>query len=389
MLEKTLITKLKKHKNKHLYRTRYVSQDAAQVYIIINGKKYLSFSTNNYLGLANHPEVIKAFKNAVNIYGVGSGAAFLLGGYTEEHRCLEEELAEFLGYPRVLLFSTGYMANLGVVNTCVSKHDYVFADKLSHASLIDACKTSQANFRRYAHKNTQNLRYFLTKSHVAKNKLICSDGVFSMDGDLVSLPELISIAKQYNCSLLIDDAHGIGTLGNSGKGVLEYYNLQAHDVAILVGTFGKAFGTCGAFVAGSDVLIKSLVQFSRTYIYTTAMLPAIAAASRVSLKLLQQEARREKLCTLIKYFKENAQTLNLPLLFSNTPIQILFLGDTLRAVKIANALKIRGIIVGLIRPPTVPANSARLRISLTANHTTEQIDALLSALVEILSNDSQ
>lgn len=355
----------------HLYRTR-------------DYKKYpLHFCGNNYLGLSQHPDVISAFKNGADHYGVGSGASHLLSGHTYAHHALEEELAEFMGYPRTLLFSSGYMANLGVITTLLKKSDAIFEDRLNHSSLIDAGKSCKATFKRYPHNNIQHLENLLIHSQ-AKQKMIVSDGVFSMEGDIAPLPELISLSKKFSTLLMIDDAHGIGVLGKKGKGTLEHTQSTQKDIHILMGTLGKAFGTIGAFVAGSNDLIEALIQFSRHYIYTTALPPAIAEATRVSLRLIQKESwRRESLSHLITYFKNQAQHLNLPFQFSITPIQTLILGSAEHTMRVSESLKSKGIRVDAIRPPTVPPNQSRLRISFNTHHTKKQIDYLL----HILSNE--
>lgn len=388
-----LLNNLKAYKNQGLYRTTnnsltFVTRGGNDAAVqSINTKKWLSFSSNDYLGLASHPEVVQACKKGLEQYGVGSGAAQLLGGYSYAHHALEEELAAFLGYERVLLFSTGYMANLGVITSLFNKRrdKHIFVDRLSHASIIDGGCSVGTNFKRYQHLDTQHLERILAKTN-SKYKLISSEGVFGMDGDLAPLSKLSAIARENNSWLMIDDAHGIGFLGEQGRGSLSYHNLLIEDVQILVGTFGKAFGTFGAFVAGSDIIIESLIQFARTYIYTTALSPAIVQATRASLKLLQDENwRREHLVSLIKKFKQGAQQLNLPLLPSITPIQSIIIGNVACASAVALRLKQLGILVALVRPPTVPINTSRLRISLNANHTEKEIDYLLDMVSKVIA----
>ncbi|EKE01234.1 MAG: hypothetical protein ACD_21C00189G0016 [uncultured bacterium] len=384
MMVNILASKLQQLQQANLYRTRYILQSAKEPLVRHNDRAFLSFSGNNYLGLANHPEVIAACKKGLDQYGVGSGASSVLGGYSCAHHALEEELANFLGYERVLLFSTGYMANLGVITALYTTSDHIFMDRLNHASLVDGCRYSGARFERYQHQNPRDLELRLTKSK-AKNKLICTDGLFSMDGDLAHLSEIVAIARRNNSWLMVDDAHGIGVLGCQGRGILDHFGLVAKDVQILVGTLSKAFGTFGAFVAGNEVVIESLIQFARSYMYTTALPPAIAGATRMSLKLLQQDDwRRDRLAVLIKRFQEGARNLGLQVLPSNTPIQLLIIGQSDEAQKMTLRLKQLGVIVDLIRPPTVPNNTARLRISLTANHMEEQIDFLLEALTKVM-----
>jgi 8-amino-7-oxononanoate synthase len=301
-------------------------------------------------------------------------------GYTRAHQALEEALAEFLGRPRALLFSTGYMANLGVVATLMDRHGQVLEDRLNHASLLDAAQLAGARLVRYAHADAGALAERLARRE-SQQSLVASDGVFSMDGDLAPLPALCRTARDADAPFMLDDAHGIGVLGARGRGSVEQHGLDAHDVPILVGTLGKAIGTFGAFVAGSEALVEALIQYARTYIYTTAPPPALAEATRVALGLIDEEAwRREALHALIDRFRRGAAALRLPLRESATPIQPLLIGDSARALAASEALLERGLLVTAIRPPTVPAGSARLRITLSARHRPEDIDRLLDAL---------
>jgi len=384
LLESFLNTRLNKRREEHLYRERKILDSAQGVQVIVNDRPCISFGSNDYLGIANHPKVIEAFKRGADHYGVGSGASHLVSGHSRAHHQLEEELAEFTGRDKALLFSSGYMANLGVVSALVSKGDYVFEDKLNHASLIDAGLLSGARFQRYLHGEISSLEKYLLKTESGK-KLILTDSVFSMDGDLAHLPELASLAKKHDAWLMADDAHGLGVLGKTGAGCTEHFGLTQGQLPILMGTLGKALGTYGAFVAGSEALIENLIQFSRTYIYTTAIPSAIAEATRASLKLVQKESwRREQLHKNIQYFRACAHTLNVPLIESQTPIQPVRMGDNDRVIRVSKCLEEKGFLVGAIRPPTVPEGTARLRITLCADHTAEQIDALLETLQEVL-----
>ena len=369
-----------------LYRTRRLIESAQDTVLMSHGKSLINFCSNDYLGLANHPDMKQAFKNAVDQYGVGSGASQLISGHQTPHHQLEEELADFLDCEKVLLFSTGYMANLGVVSALTERRDEVFEDKLNHASLIDAALLSRAELSRYTHCDDESLSTQLTRS-TAKNKFIVSDGVFSMDGDKANVTELSSLAKQHDAVLMIDDAHGIGVLGQTGKGIIEELNLSiGDDLPIFVGTFGKAFGSFGAFVAGSNALIENLINFSRSYIYTTAIPAAVAEATRTSLKLIRQgNKKRQRLQQNIKQFRQGCVERGLPL--SAEPgygqysaIQPLIIGEAEQAVSLSNALKEAGFLISAIRPPTVPQNTSRLRITFSANHTDEQIEQLLDAL---------
>jgi len=376
---------LKERKQNSLYRSRRVIDSAQDVELSVNGKQLLNFCSNDYLGLANHPEVISAFKNGVDQYGVGSGSAHLVTGHLSVHHELEQQLADFVNRPRALLFSTGYMANLGVVSALVSKNDCIFGDKLNHASLIDAGQLSAAHFKRYFHNDASNLDKKLSDSTESDFNLIVSDGVFSMDGDVVALDNIITIANKNNATILIDDAHGLGITGKTGRGTLEQFNATIDDVPILMATLGKAFGTFGAFIAGSETLIETLIQQARSYIYTTALPPAVASATLASLKIIRNEQwRREQLHNRIAQFKAGAKQLGLNLMPSNTAIQPLLIGSSELAMSISQSLEAQGILISAIRPPTVPKNMARLRITFSANHTKEHIDKLLSALDIIL-----
>jgi 8-amino-7-oxononanoate synthase len=350
----------------------------------VDGKNYTGFCSNDYLGLANHPQVLAAFQAAAKHYGVGAGASHLVVGHTREHHALEEELAAFTGRARALLFSTGYMANMGAITALVGRGDAIFEDKLNHASLLDAGQLSGAQFQRFLHQDLTQLQARLTKTE-AKRKLIVVDGVFSMDGDCAPLPELAALARQQNAWLMVDDAHGLGCLGHTGGGSVQHWGLGPEDVPILMGTLGKAFGTFGAFVAGSETLIETLIQFSRPYIYTTALPPAIAAASRASLRLVQTESwRRQHLQALIAHFRAGAAALGLGIMNSASPIQPIVIGDPALALKIAQQLAERGILIVAIRPPTVAPGSSRLRITFSAEHSLAQVDQLLDALGDIM-----
>ncbi|MBI3775508.1 MAG: 8-amino-7-oxononanoate synthase [Gammaproteobacteria bacterium] len=380
----SLARELDTRRAQHLYRTRRINDGPQGPELKIDGKSVLAFCSNDYLGLANYPPVIAALNEGARLYGAGSGAAHLVSGHSSAHHALEEELAAFTGRQRALLFSTGYMANTGTIAALAGRGDAVFQDRLNHASLIDGGLLSGARLQRYTHGHIGAIEPQLAHSS-AKRKLIVSDGVFSMDGDLAPLPQLVACAEKHAAWLMLDDAHGLGVLGAGGRGCIEHFSLNAATVPILVGTLGKAFGTFGAFVAGDEVMIEYLIQSARSYIYTTAMPPAIAHATRTSLRLAQHEHwRREHLQELIARFRHGAQQLDLPLMDSFTPIQPLLVGDTQRAVELSAALYERGILISAIRPPTVPEGSARLRITFTAAHSGQQVDRLLSVLAEVL-----
>ncbi len=372
--------KLAEREAQHLYRRRRISDGPQGPEQLIDGNKFLSFCSNDYLGLANHPEIIAALKKGADEYGVGSGAAHLVNGHSRAHHALEEELAEFTRRPRALLFSTGYMANLGTIAALVSNGDAVFEDRLNHASLIDAGLLSRARLSRYAHGDATALKSKMMASK-GDEKLVVTDGVFSMDGDIAPLPELAAVARKHDATLMVDDAHGIGVLGPQGRGSCAHFGLGIDEVPVLMGTLGKGVGSFGAFVAGSEELIEWLIQAARPYIYTTATPPAIAEATRASLKLMQtDEWRRERLQVLIKRFRKGAAQLGLALMDSQTPIQPLIIGDAARAMALSKQLEVQGILISAIRPPTVPEGTARLRITFSASHTEEQVDRLLAAL---------
>lgn len=376
-----LAARLAARRAEHLFRQRPLLESPQGPQVRVDGQPLLAFCSNDYLGLASHPEVVRALLDGAERWGVGGGASHLVIGHSQPHHELEEALAEFTGRPRALLFSTGYMANLAAVTALVGQGDTVLEDRLNHASLLDAGLLSAARFSRYRHNDAASLASRLDKA--SGNTLVVTDGVFSMDGDLADLPALAATAKARGAWLMVDDAHGFGALGASGGGIVEHFGLGLEEVPVLVGTLGKAFGTAGAFVAGSAELIETLVQFARPYIYTTSQPPAVACASLRSLELLRTEGwRREHLAALIARFRAGAAELGLTLMDSPTPIQPLLIGDSARAVELSRLLRERGILVGAIRPPTVPAGTARLRVTLSAAHSVAQVERLLDALGE-------
>ncbi len=365
-----------------LYRRRRTLSSAQGVRVVVDGRELLNFCSNDYLGLASHPTVIAAFQQAAARYGVGSGSSHLVCGHSAEHHALEEELAIFTGRERALLFSTGYAANTGIVQALVGRGDAVFEDRLNHASLIDGGLASGARFQRYRHNDVAHLKEQLENSSAAK-KLIVTDGVFSMDGDVAPLAELAALAQQYDAWLMVDDAHGFGVMGAQGGGVAEHFGLGVQRLPVLMGTLGKGAGSFGAFVAGDNDLIEYLINTARPYIYTTALPPAVAAASRASLVLIRAgQGLRESLRERIAQFRNGASILGLDLMPSDTPIQPILLGSNERALAWSAALERQGCLVSAIRPPTVPVGQARLRITLTAAHQVEDVDHLLQALAD-------
>ncbi|MCW8910235.1 MAG: 8-amino-7-oxononanoate synthase [Gammaproteobacteria bacterium] len=380
---KDLHAELEQRKQDGLYRSRRILQSPQGAEITIDGKQVLNFCSNDYLGLANHPDIQQAFIKGIETYGSGSGAAHLVNGHSSAHHALEEELAEFTGYPRALLFSTGYMANLGIAQALCDKGDSVLEDRLNHASLLDAGLLSGARLQRYQHGDISDLENKLIARKTGE-KLVMTDGVFSMDGDIAPLNQLVDLCQQQDARLLVDDAHGIGVLGEQGRGSLSHCHIPDHNKPVLMATLGKAFGTAGAFVAGSEDEIEYLIQQARTYVYTTASPPALAEATRTSLRIIQRDDwRRDHLQSLILQFKTAAKELGLPLMDSDTPIQPVIIGDSKKAVDISKQLFQQGIMITAIRPPTVARNTARLRITLSAAHTKQHLDRLIIALSQL------
>jgi 8-amino-7-oxononanoate synthase len=381
---KTLEQELAQRRAEHLYRERLVLDSPQGTQVRIGEESLLSFCSNDYLGLANHPEVVAAFRAGAERYGVGAGASHLVSGHSRTHHALEEELADFVGAERALLFSTGYMANLGVVSALTGRHDVIFEDRVNHASLIDAARLTRAKASRYPHADAERLAEMLARNR--RSGLITTDAVFSMDGDIAPLAELTRLASKHGMRLLADDAHGIGVLGKYGRGSFEHLGVPLVPPAILMCTLGKAMGVFGAFVAGEAALIETLIQRARTYIYTTALPPAVAEATRASLRMVRAEGwRREHLRELVAKFRGGAQSLGFVLADSTTPIQPLILGDAQKALDVSRRLREHGILVPAIRPPTVPEGSARLRITFSAAHTATQVDRLLEALAAVIS----
>jgi len=365
-------------------RARRVLESPQGREVTVDGRRFLSFCSNDYLGLANDPRVVAALQRGAAEYGVGSGASHLITGHMRVHHALEEDLAEFTGSARALLFSTGYMANLGIAGALFASGATVFEDKLNHASLIDAARASGAAVRRYRHGDMARLREMLGQS--SGEKLILTDGVFSMDGDIAPLATLAEFASEPDTWLVVDDAHGCGVLGAEGKGSFEHLHVPRGETTLLMGTLGKAFGTFGAFVAGDADTIEVLVQCARTYIYTTALPPAIAAATRESLRIVRTEPwRRDALRARVATFRSGAKRLDARLLESETPIQPIVLDSEERALRVADRLRDQGVLVPAIRPPTVPPGGSRLRITFSAAHTDDDVTRLLEALATALS----
>lgn len=372
---------LEERKQAGLYRTRRQISGPQQPVLTSDGKPLLSFCSNDYLGLANHPANIEALRNALPETGLGGASSHLICGHHDAHHQLEQRLARFTGRSSALFFSTGYMANMGVISALAGRGDTIFSDRLNHASIIDGCILSRAKVRRYAHGDMAELEAMLAQT--SGHKLVVTDGVFSMDGDVAQLKELARVCRTHDALLVVDDAHGIGVLGPQGRGSVAEQGLSEEDVPVLIGTLGKAVGTSGAFVAGSSVLMDYLVQKARTYIYTTAMPPAIATATCASIDLIERDdERRQHLRELVAVFREQASAMGYELMPSETPIQPIMVGNNWSALELSRALEERGFLVTAIRPPTVPAGEARLRVTLSAAHSKSDLDRLLRALSE-------
>jgi len=353
--------------------------------VSVDGRRAVDFCSNDYLALARHPDIAGAMADAAQRHGAGSGASHLVAGHGVEHQRLEEELAAFTGRARALLFSTGYMANLAVIGALAGRDEVVLLDRLSHASLIDAAVLSRARLKRFAHADAAAAERVLAASN-GTAALVATDGVFSMDGDVAPLVELARVSRAHQCWLVVDDAHGLGVLGASGRGLLEECGLDAEAVPVLIGTLGKAFGTFGAFAAGATDVIELLLQKARTYRYTTALPQPIAAATRQALAIAAREPwRRERVLKLARRFSEGARQLSVPVMASATPIQPVLLGSLARVLRAQEELLAAGFWVTAIRPPTVPSGGSRLRVALSAGHSEDQVDALLEALGRIIA----
>ena len=384
-LEEKLVNNLQQKCEENLYRVRSTRQKPQGATIQIEDRQYLNFCSNDYLGLANHPEIILAAKAALDEYGVGSGASALVTGHTKIHQQLEEALAEFTDRSRVLLFPSGFAANVGIISALADKSDRLIMDKLCHASLIDGVRLSDAKLQRYRHLDTESLDSLVEKTD--HGSWVITESFFSMDGDSAPLKEISAICLNNSANCYVDDAHGFGVYGDKGAGSVKAVNLSEQEVSVLVATFGKAFGVSGAFVAGSEALIETLIQSARSYIYTTAMPPALAAAVLKSLDLVKTENwRREKLFDLVELFREKAAERGIPLSENaHGPIQPVIIGDSIEAMEISEQLAEKGIKISAIRPPTVPKDTARLRITFSAAHEEEHVDTLVNALTEVLN----
>jgi 8-amino-7-oxononanoate synthase len=362
-----------------LARRRRTVESADGPYLTVDDRRYLAFCSNDYLDLARHPALVEAARRGAERYGLGAGASALISGHTRAHEELEVSLARFVRMPRALHFAAGYMANLGILAALAGRGDTVFSDQLNHACLVDGARLSRAEVRVYPHLDLAALEDMLAGC-ASSTKLVASDAVFSMDGDIAPLPELLALCERHDAWLVVDDAHGFGVLGEGGRGTLAHFGIASPRI-VYMGTLGKAAGVHGAFVAGDEALIEWLVQRARTYIFTTASPPLLAVALAASLELVEaEEHRRTRLAALVGRLRKSLAGLPWKLKASETPIQPLIVGDNRAALDLAEGLRARGIWVPAIRPPTVPAGSARLRIALSAAHSVEHVDELAEAL---------
>ncbi|HEY9210804.1 MAG TPA: 8-amino-7-oxononanoate synthase [Methylotenera sp.] len=370
---------LEQRKANGLLRQRRLLDSPQAEHIVANQKPYLSFCSNDYLGLANRPELIAAMQKAAGDSGVGSGASNLITGHHRYHDSLEKQLAKFVGLPAALLFSTGYMANIGVIGALMGRGDAVFADKLNHACLNDGAYFSYADFHRYPHNDVAALEKLLQISK-AKHKMIAADAVFSMDGDIAPIPEYLALCEKYDAYLYLDDAHGFGVLGEHGQGSLNHFKIKSPRI-IVMATLGKAAGVAGAFVAGELVVIDYLIQKAKSYVYSTPAPPALSATLSASVRLIEQgDDLRANLNALIAYLKQNLKLKKWKLLESDTAIQPLIIGGNEESLAVSEYLQTHGILVPAIRPPTVPTGTARLRISLSAAHSLDDVKQLVAAI---------
>ncbi len=366
-----------------LYRELNIVESAQGTHLEIKGKTYLSFCSNNYLGLANNPLVIKAVKDAVGKYGWGAGASRLVSGNMRLHEVLEGEISKFKGKEASIVFPTGYMANIGTISSLVSKGDLVICDKLNHASIIDGCRLSGADFRVYPHCDMEKLENILKKSSKYSRKLIVTDTVFSMDGDIAPLPDIVRIAHKYKAMVMVDEAHGTGVFGKRGGGVVEHFNLSK-KVDIVMGTLSKAVGSLGGYVSGDEDLINFLRNKARPFMYTTALPPAVCAASIAGIKLIQKNPLlRTSLWDNVRYLKEKLELLHFNVIPSESPIFPILMGDAKKAVDVSKLLYKKGILIPAIRPPTVPTRSSRLRMTVMSTHTRKDLERLLEVLSDV------
>lgn len=367
-------------KEKGLYRECTPIQSPQTATVILEGKETLLFGSNNYLGLSDHEKLKKAAIAAIDQYGVGAGGSRLTTGTYELHGQLEKRIASFKGTEASLVFNTGYMANTGIISALCNRDWVIFSDKLNHASIVDGCILSRAKLVRYNHCDMNDLKQKLIK-HRGKYNLLVTDGVFSMDGDLAPLPDIVALAKQYECITMVDDAHGLGVLGDKGAGVVSHFQLH-NEIDIQMGTLSKAIPSMGGYVAGKKQFIDFFRNTSRSFIFSTALPPASIAVSLQAIDLIEEvEERRTHLLKLSDWFKSQLKKAGFQITNTITPIIPVIIGDTTKTLQLRDRLLEDGIFIPAIRPPTVPAGTSRLRISLMATHTYEQVNHALERLI--------
>lgn len=375
-----LCQRLASYQEKQLIRTRHTITSRSHNVIELQGKHLINFSHNDYLSIAQHPQITEAFIAAARQFGLGSGSSPVLAGFYEPNRLLEEQFAQFIQTERAVLFNSGYHANLGVISTLANRQSLVLADKLCHASILDGVQLSRAQLIRFRHNDLNHLETLLRQARQAC--FIITESIFGMEGDISPIHHIAALAKNYNATLIVDDAHGIGILGQRGRGIREYYHLTQTDIPCLITPLGKAFASSGALVSGSHEMIHAITQFARPYLFSTALPPAVAAATLTSLHVIEHETwRRKKLQELAHYFIEKAQSYSLPIISKQlTPIKSIVIGDANTTLEIQRHLFEKGFYVSCIRPPTVPVGTSRIKISLNCRHTTEEISHLLEQL---------
>ncbi len=381
-----LVDEINQRKADDLFRVRQVVSSAQGPLITINDEEFLNFSSNDYLGFANNAELKACMIDAIDKYGVGAGSSQLLVGHLTPHKLLEEKLSGFLNREAALVFPSGYHANLAIASVLIDKNTIILQDKLNHASLIDSALLSKGKLVRYRHNNAGHLKSFLEK-YKHNELIVMTDGVFSMDGDYASLTEIVDLCKTYNALLVVDDAHGIGVLGDAGAGLLEELMLDQEQVPILIGTFGKSFGASGAFIAGSSMYVEAFIQKARTYIYTTALLPSVAATMSHAVDLIVNGNHlRKHIKDLINHYKKSIKESGLRVSESKSHIQPIIIGEAGKTLAISKALYEKKILTPAIRPPTVPEETSRLRISITAAHKMDHIERLVSTIKDIFND---
>ena len=371
-------------KNIDLYRKLKLVQGSQGSCVSISGKKVILLCSNNYLGLANHPSIKKAANKAIKEFGCGSGASRLISGTMKLHSELEKKIALFKNTNSALVFNSGYHANIGTLSALMKKRDIVFCDELNHASIIDGCRLSGAEIAIYPHKDMDALERHLKKSNGYKKRLIITDGVFSMDGDIAPLPDIVFLAKKYSALTMVDDAHATGVFGKNGKGITEHFNLSSNEVDIQMGTFGKALGSFGAYIAGNNELIDYLINRARSFIYTTALPPAVPAASLAAIEMIQSKPDlRKKLWKNVDYFKKGLKKRGFENINSQSQIIPIIIGNSKKVVMASEYLFNKGVFVVGIRPPAVPRKKERLRITIMSSHTRKDLDSALNVLLKM------